>query len=244
MTLLQAKASAVCELYNDGKGLESELSINQQVANAISNAKSMLDSGRVDEAESEIENACKATKNPYSLYVLGMLYKYLSDFSYFSVDYTLKGFMPENAENKEKSLALEAKKKECFYKALQAIEMAPEPKSGLLVFLKFLILSKLERFAEASQVLSALSQKDKDLYDYASMVFAVETNSKQAKAALEKQLLSGNRNAVYYSAKYLAKNGKSDDAKELINSAKKIGISLRLSFPIEKQIEQSEAVYK
>ena len=233
-----------CELYNGELPVGSELSINPELLSNMQSASQLLAQKQFSEAEKSIDQFASAAVNPMVLYVAAVLYRYLSDAFYFNVNYNLNGFMELNSENREKSLQLTAKSKEYFFKAIHAIDSSPEPKSDLLLFVRFMSLVKLGRLVEAKKALSDLSSKQAQLYGYASMVYSVESNSRQALALVNKQLASGNVNAIYYLSKYLAANGKSDEAQQVLEQAKKSGIEFYMAFPLVKQIEQSQENYR
>ncbi len=199
-----------------------------------------LAKGDIENAEKTMDQISGKSSSPYLLYVAGVVYKYLSDFLYFGVDYNLKGFMEQNAEKRELSSKYTSKSKEYFYKALSSINQMPEPKGELATFVKALILTKLERYEEAKKAIGELEDKKGELWEYASMVYGVETNSKDAGNLLGIRLAKADINAYYYLAKYFAKNGKAEEAKALLDALPR---GILLGYWLAKEIELSKDNY-
>ncbi|MGC8675972.1 MAG: hypothetical protein ACP5T3_00440 [Candidatus Micrarchaeia archaeon] len=188
-------------------------------------AHSLLLSGNTDDAVAAVEEFASKSTNPYLLYVAGRFYLRISDMAYFDVDYALPGFMERNAERREESLRLTAKGKEYLYKAIYAADSVPEPKGDSLLYLKFLSQMLLDRHADAALTMQEFSDKKGGMWNYASMVYETETNSKHALKNLE-QSLDREFNALYYLAKYLAKNGSGEEAMKLLKSMPEISTIL------------------
>ncbi len=215
-----------------------ELNMTNAERQSILQAREMVENGNYEGA-CKLVDSTSGSKDPFVNYVAGIIYKYCSDFYYFSIDYALKGFMEQNAENRERSLKLEGLSRERFYRVVYEVEKAPEPKSEPLVYLELVSLVKLGRLAEAKAMLEKLDKKGK-AYAYANMLCQVEANDKQAEKAI-RPLLEKEANASYYLAKYFAKNGKLGKAKQILAKFKKLVPNALIALPLEKRIQEYES---
>ena len=84
--------------------------------------------------------------------------------------------------------------------------------------MKLLAEIKLHRPADAAETLSQLRAIDMKglLTEYAQMAYDIETGSEEVAVSLEKVLARNYANAFYYLAKYLARQGKTEEAKSVI----------------------------
>lgn len=230
-----------CELYNKQPPEMAESKVSEEINALITKAANLINSNSLEEAEKAIDLLAQKSSNPVTLYVAGIYYAYLSDKFYFATDYTQKGFMEGNAENKEKSLLITSKSKECLYKAVAITDSLPDPKPQMALFAKFLALMALGRMNLAREALKAIT--DGTLLAYATAAFAAKSNAKNADKQIE-QLLNRNINAYYYLASYLAKNGKPDLAKEILDTLSAKGIGIRQAYALQKRIQLNEEEYK
>ncbi|MEM0074518.1 MAG: hypothetical protein QW091_00435 [Candidatus Micrarchaeaceae archaeon] len=224
-----------CELMPSDDTADKILLPSSETISKMQEIHALIKSGDIDSAAAKTEQMANISTNPYVLYIAGRLYLRMSDIAYHGVNYNLKGFMEANAETREKGLRLEAKAREYFYKAIFAIDTMHDVKSNTLLYVKFIALMRLGRYADAEKVLHALSENT-SASRYSAMVYETFTNSKNAieriKANIPKEL-----NAFYYLAKYLAKNGKSNDAQTLLEKVMKIA-ELDMAFDLTEKIKQ------
>jgi hypothetical protein len=173
------------------------------------------------DAAKKVEMLLKQNSDPLFLYNSALFYLCFSTRKYYERDYSLHGFMEQNAKNIGESLNLTSKWKEYFFKAIRHINNEIKNNSPVdqdLLFVKFISEIKLGRFADSRKTLKMLhgvgSQALRD--NYALMVYSVETDEKGAEASLDRMLSRGEVNAFYYLAEHLAKHRKIDDAGEIL----------------------------
>jgi len=235
--------SYFCTFCEIGKDVAKTSTIDTTTLAQLTEVHNAIIAEDLEKAEEKLDALGLKAANPYLLYVIGVLFKQISDIAYFGVDYTLKGFMPENAETREKSLRMEAKSKEFFYKAIYAAEAVPEPKEGQLLFIEFLSYLHLDYFPEAKNLLDKIPESNKKMKEYAEMAYAAETNSKQAEKAIEAMLKENEPNAFYYLAKYLAKNQKANEAERVLKEIEKVA-KLPIAYRLKKNIEFAKVNYE
>lgn len=143
------------------------------------------------------------------LYGYANFYRFFSDYVYYDRNYAGKGFMEQNSANIYDSLDLTAKSKEFFHKLAYVIEhdehMAKEQK---MLHMQFIANIKLKRLFYAKKALDKMYEVNgKDLLaTYDSMVYAVESNDKDAQQLINEVAKQDILNAFYYMARYLVNN--------------------------------------
>lgn len=185
--------------------------------------KAQLDANSTEAALKSADQLMKGNMDPEQLYLLGVFYLNLSTIEFQSKDYNQMGFMEPNADNIRASLDLTMKWKECFFKVIRIVggelqgNIQVDP---TMVLMKFMSEIRLQRYVDAATTLRTLQSLDKrgTYSEYALLVYSVEKDTKQAQASLLAALGSGEMNAYYYLAKYLAKQGKLKEAESLLST--------------------------
>jgi hypothetical protein len=199
------------------------------------------------DAAKKVEMLLKQSSDPLFLYNSALFYYCFSNRKYHERDYTLHGFMEQNAKNISESLDLTSKWKECLFKAIRRINNEIKNNSPVdqdLLFVKFMSEIKLNRLADSRKTLNVLhgsgAQAIRD--NYAFMVYSVENDEKGAEKSLDGMLSRGEVNAFYYLAKYLAKHRKINDADSIlkfINKRANVLMAQELLYRIESTREAS-----
>lgn len=167
-----------------------------------------------------------ANDDPYLLYGLGSVYMALSDRVYNNVNYSLPGFMEQNAGNrsnepvfnKKGSMYLASKAKESFFRLQKVLSGRPQV-DGPLIYLEFLSNLGLSRKFQALKciVQMAATQGAGPLLDYSKSVYSVEFGEKDAGVSAERLMKTGETNALYYSARELARKRQFSAANRLLD---------------------------
>ncbi len=215
-----------------------ELNETDEDKQKILRARELLETGNYDDA-CKLVDSTSNSKDPFVNYVAGIIYKYCSDKHYFDIDYALKGFMEKNAEKREMALKLQGLSRERFYRVVYEVEKSPEPKSEHLIYMEIVSLLKLGKLVDAKAALEKLNKNGK-AYAYANMLYQVEANDKLAEKSI-RALEKSEPNAIYYLAKYLARNGKLEGAKKALSAFKKAVPYNFISMPLEKRIQEYES---
>lgn len=224
-----------CEQYINVSDEEVQKEMSAEIAFTEIHAATREE--KWDAAQKKITTLLQGSTDPRLFYISALFYLYLSDVKYRERDYTLHGFMEQNANNITASLDLTSKCKECFYRSVRLVKNdldRNELDSNALIdagfaFTKFMSEIKLHRFVDARKTLKMLHGPSVQslLADYADMVYQVETNGKDVEASLEKMLSAMDINSFYYLAKALAKQKKLDEAEQVLNLLKdKANISM------------------
>jgi hypothetical protein len=110
--------------------------------------------------------------------------------------------------------------------------------------LRFIAYIKLRNLADAKTALKDLLYLGKKdvLSEYAQMVLYVELNDKKSEGALEAMLKNGVLTSFYYLAKYLARNKKSDGAKQILEKLIKRN-AMPIALPLLNKISAEESHY-
>ncbi len=183
--------------------------------------------GNLDAAIKGAEQLVKGNKDSQLLYLLGVLYRNISTARFQGKDYNQMGFMEPNAKNIRSSLDLTMRWKECFFKAIKVVDGEMQTSVQIdpeLVFTRFMCEIRLQDYVNAATTLRSVQTLDKKtaMAEYALLVYSAEKNTKQAEPSLLKALESGELNAYYYLARYLAKRGKLREAEMVLRSLERI----------------------
>lgn len=239
---------AICDFCeNYVNAAESEFTGDAETKTVLLEVHDLIGKNQWDEAEKKITKLLDDTMDARLLYVCAAFYKYVSDYHYYAMDYGLRGFMHENADNVRESVELAAKSKACLYKALKVINIETSGNRLLhvdLLYIKFMSYIKLNRLVEAKKTLNEMvGLKNQDLLNaYAEMVYDVESNSKNAIPSVMKLLARNEVNAFYYLAKCLARTKRSKEAKAILEKAlAKAGMPF--SVPLMRSMETEMAHY-
>ncbi len=194
----------VCEAYLSGQPAPD----SAPPALSALNAKALQgDAAGLDAFALDLQK--QGSVQTLSLYGPGVLYAMASGFAYRDLDYARPGFMEENAANVAVSMKLISKSKECFYKTLGTIN-ATNDASGDAQLMYFAFMSNifLNRPLRARSCLDNLNSTKKGglAQGYCNMVYAVVARTGEVMQHTRPLLNTGEPNAFYYLARYLAQN--------------------------------------
>lgn len=219
----QSGFCSFCEAYSN----DTYMSINKNIelkdkiiamSDALSR-KSWLEGAK-------LADELVATGDPSALYGAANFYAAFSDSVYHDVDYTLGGFMYDNAsrrsdepkKNRYNAMGLASKSREYFYKAIKVIGDSKTADPSLL-FIVFMANIKLKRNAHAGLALQLLKKDNTAgaIPDYADMVMLELGRHPRALRQIEKMADSGNINAFYYLAHHAAMRKDFNTAKAILS---------------------------
>jgi hypothetical protein len=190
------------------------------------------------------EHLADGSSDPALLYVMGVFCSRLSDVAYSSRNYG-QGSAEENGARIQAGLDMASKSKDYLYNASDmagsGIDSASGKADAELFYVKFLCEVRLRNLADAHVTLKYLGNSDKQgfLEAYASMVYAVEADAKDAPAMLAPMLEKTEMNAFYYLARHLALHARLGDAKATLLALGKKADALG-SAPLLKKITECE----
>ena len=168
-----------------------------------------------------------STDIPNYLYGAANIYAAFSDYTFYSVNYGLGGFMEANGDkrndepyrNPYNSMYLRSKSREYFYRVLGVLGYN-QTTNEEQKYLEFMSNMRLGRHAQAEEVLDRISiaRSGGLITEYANMVWSVEARTNSAEERLEKLLGKRETNSFYYLAKHLALNKNFKDAKMVLSA--------------------------
>lgn len=198
-----------CEMYTP---IDSKRKMDDSAAAAFTAAHAATIKGDTMSATSAMA-PLEASADPLVLYGVGNVYMALSDYTYHGVNYALGGFMYSNADkrndeynkNPANSMHLLSKAKEMMYASIFTINKAAKGDDWLYLYTKFISEIKLKRLALAHLLLNELNkQRQTPVNSYSNLSYTIWTGGKNAEKLLRPLLDTGEINAYYYLAKYLA----------------------------------------
>ncbi len=178
----------------------------------------LLDARELDKARLALDAAVSGSSDPSLLFGAAHLYRLISDYRYYDLDYSRPGFMEENSSNIYASLDMTSKSKEMFYKSLRlAGEMAKTSPSEKLSYMNFISYMRLKRTFEAGKALSSMKPSRNDrLLPYARMLYGIETERKDVRKEAIAMIGRGNVNAIYHLARCYVKEKRLTEAKRIL----------------------------
>jgi uncharacterized Zn finger protein (UPF0148 family) len=248
-TITIAGQYTFCNFCEQHTGVtESEFHKQVETEMAFAEARSQILAGRTADAEKKVADLLKATSDPKVIYLSGVFYLYLSNLKYGTRNYELPGFMEENAENVSAAMDFTSKWKGCFYNTMKI--MNAELFNAVMLDTSFLLIKflsevNLGKMAYAEKTLKSMRAPNAEdpVSEYANMVYAVDSNGKDAEIRLERLLDKGEINSFYYLAKYFAKQHLLDDADAVLkwlNGFANIFMAQELQRKIESSRSASE----
>ncbi len=191
----------------------------------LAKARAAMMSGDWASAVAALEPLSSST-DPLVLYGLGSYYRAYSDRIYYSVDYSLGGFMHANADkrndeydrNHDNSMHLLSRSKELLFSSIYIISRVMKSDDWFYLYTEFIAEMSMSRRAQAHLVLDRLNMKQQNMVsNYANMVYLVETRSPKAEKFLALFLEIGEPNAFYYLARSLASSGDLASAERVLS---------------------------
>lgn len=170
----------------------------------------MASQNRIDDAAKALD-AISPGSDPVRLYAISSIYSALSDLRYADVNYSLPGFMYQNADNRNdeynknpnNSMRLLSKSKEMLFDAIYLINNQLKSNDTTMLYLEFMCETRLDRHAKAYKVLDRMLTTGGVAADYAAMVYAVEANEKDADQLLGNMLKKKELAPLYYLSRHL-----------------------------------------
>ncbi len=146
-------------------------------------------------------------KDPYLAFGAASFYRFFSDYTYYSVDYTLGGFMYGNAEkrsdepkkNMHNAIALISKSRDFLFRTLKLMDtMKYDDDSAMLM--RLIANLRLKRRTHAQVVLERIDKESKNsiIRDYAHLAF--DYNERNGGKRLDNLMSLGVVNSFYYMA--------------------------------------------
>ena len=166
-----------------------------------------------------------ASKDPYLVFGAANFYRFFSDYTYYSVDYALGGFMYGNAEkrsdeikkNKYNAVALISKSKEFLFRSLKLMEMLKySDDSSMLI--KLLANMRLKRRTHAEVALNEIDKSSNKavIKDYAHLAF--DYNDKNGERRMSNLMALGVTNSFYYMALRESAHGNINDGIRMMDA--------------------------
>ncbi len=175
-------------------------------------------------------------KDPYLAFGAANFYRFFSDYTYYSIDYTLGGFMYGNAEkrsdepkkNKYNAIALISKSRDFFFRSLKLMDMMKyDDDSAMLI--KLIANLRLKRRTHAQAVLEIIDKESKNsiIRDYAHLAF--DYNERNSGKRLDSLMSLGIVNSFYYMALRESAHGNINDGIRMMDAlASKSNMQLAL----------------
>ena len=209
---------------------------------ALSEIQKLIDLGKIEDAKAKADAIISGNMDPSLLYGAANIYSFISDFKYYDLNYSRKGFMEENSANIYYSLDMTSKSKEMFYKAIKTT-LGTEGSLNSTQSLYLLSMSnlKLKNSIEAIKYISMMKEDPSLPKEYSRMVYSIETKNKEAYERIASLISKGNANAIYYLAKYYVNNKKLEEAKlilEKFNEKVRMPMSVFLLEKINRLLEE------
>lgn len=192
-----------------------------------------------------------ATKDPYLVFGAASFYRFFSDYTYYSVDYTLGGFMYGNAEkrsdepkkNPYNAVALISKSREFLFKSIKLIDSLKYDEDSALL-LKLLANARLRRKPHAMRILKDIdSGSGKAMVkDYAHLAF--DYNERNGERRISNLISMSVLNSFYYLALRESARGNLDDGIRMMDAlASKSNMQLALYSGIKlKGVREASAL--
>ncbi len=179
---------------------------------------SMLDAHKTEEARNSLDAITAHSSDPTLLFAAAHFYRIISDYRYYDLDYSRKGFMEENSSNIYASLEMTSKSKEMFYKSLKlASDLMKDSPSEQLLYMNFISYIRLRRVTDAGRVLFSMKPSRNDrILPYAHMLYWVEAEKPGARKEAIAMVEKGNVNAIYHLARCYAREKKLAEAKGIL----------------------------
>ncbi len=225
-----------CEMFASEEDVHKVDSATRKVLKLATAARSNGDWASSMAALAALEDS----EDPLILYGIGRAYGAFSDYTYYSVNYSLGGFMNPNADkrndefnrNPNNSMRLLSKAKEHMFSAIYIIKNEMDSRDWLYMYTQFMAELKMKKIAQAAISLSNLEKNGiTPVNAYAEMAYSVEMHSKDAERFLKPMLERGELNAFYYLARHLAWSGRLDESRQIL-----IALCAKVYMPMGMQL--------
>ncbi|MDE1810431.1 MAG: hypothetical protein KGH58_03935 [Candidatus Micrarchaeota archaeon] len=188
------------------------------MADSIRQIKALVDSGNFDAAIAAYKGIDPTMEEPALLYALALLYIRYSNSVLGGVNYTKQGFMYENIDMRDRSLALISLSKRMLARAIvlltASLAKGEEYRQRYLLLLCQIKFGKIRGASESIEALKKSSQPA--LASYASLLLDAKSGEMEPmRAAIEEMERSGNIfvNTLFYDAYLDLKERKADSAR-------------------------------
>ena len=115
-TYFQVRMCQYCELITT----KPDQRVHDEAAEILKEIRSQIISGNIEDAKAKLDEIAPQTADIYKKYIIGLLYKDISDILYDSVDYTQSGFMYPNADTRKRSISILAESKKIMYTVISS----------------------------------------------------------------------------------------------------------------------------
>lgn len=213
---------------------------NSEVFDAIKSIKLNYNDKKFTDSIASADKAFSLTKNPWFLYIKGIVQLSASNEEISLISYDKPGFMEENAVHRENGSKLYADARLSLYKSISSANSNSVDSKALdTTFLQFIASIKLQDKTAAKHYLDELSElKNQTILNYAK-VLLFSLNGLFEESLKHAQLLLSNQNfmacALYYYAFDLFKLHKTKEASLAISEAIKY-ISTPSAFALHESI--------
>ncbi|MEM3638762.1 MAG: hypothetical protein QXW90_02020 [Candidatus Micrarchaeaceae archaeon] len=200
---------AICNLCEMPVGTDSTAPLdNPQLKEILVARASAIFSGQWETAL-EISSQLEGHSELPILYGNAIFYACYSEYLYNKTNYTLGGFMEENATNKELSNAMYMKSKDFLFKALNRLNAKAGQLAGDELYMNALISIKLGKRAVAAREIDELSKLNyaQIAIDYLKLLLSMSSNNiRESEILINKLINAGETNSIYLASKLLSGN--------------------------------------